>query len=130
MNPQTKLTATIIWFSILSGVFVMLQFFGDGIASLSTDFTVRSVPLLLVAMIPPVVTVIGRMEVIPKAKSDQGFIQRLVLCLALCEAPVILALIVFPKDFTMERTFAFISSVLALLVLFPPNMPYLKKMNS
>jgi hypothetical protein len=130
MNPQTKLTATIIWFSILSGVFVMLQFLGDGIASLSTDFTVRSVPLFLLAMTPPVVAVIGRIEVIPKARNDQSFIQRLLICLALCEAPVILALIVFPKDFTMERTFAFISSVLALLVLFPPNMPYLKKMNS
>jgi len=130
MNSQTKLTATVIWFSILSGVFVMLQFLGDGIASLSTDFKVRSVPLLLVAMTPPVVAVIGRMEVIPKAKSDPSFIQRLVLSLALCEAPAILALIIFPNEFTMERTFALTSSVLALLVLFPLNMPYPKKADS
>ena len=122
MTPQTKTTATIIWFAIFSGLFIILQFAGGGFERLSGEIGVKSAPLMLVGLMPLVVGVIGRMMVIPKAKSDEAFMSRLVLCLALCEAPAIMGIFAFPKDYTLETTVAFIGSVLGMLPLFPATI--------
>ena len=122
MKQQTKLTATIIWLASLSGLFMILNFAAGGFGTLSGEMNVQSAPLMLVGIVPLAVGVFGRMVVMPKAKTDEAFMGLLVFCLALCEMPAILAMFVFPKELVTERTFAFIGSVLGILVLFPLNI--------
>jgi hypothetical protein len=122
MNPQTKLIATIIWFAILGGQFIILHFAAGGIGILSGEMEVRSVPLFLVGFVPLIVGVIGRMLVIPGAQNDEDFFRRLVICLVLCETPAFMGMFVFSRELVTEITFAFVGSVLGLLVLFPLNI--------
>ncbi len=122
MDKPTKLTTTVIWFAILSGLFIILHFAAGGVGTLSGEIDVQSMPLMLVGVIPLIVGVIGRMVVIPKAKTNEAFTSLMVLSLAMCEAPAILGMLAFPKEFVTERTFAFVGSVIGVLVLFPMSI--------
>lgn len=124
MQSQVKVTATIIWFAILSGLFIILHIAGGGLGTLSAEMNLRSIPLFIVGFIPLFVGVGGRMLVIPKAQNDQAFTTMLVICLALCEFPAMLGMFVYHPDLEIEKSFAFVGSVLGVIVLFPLNIAY------
>ena len=119
MKPQIKLVATAIWFSILFGVLVIQFVLGGGFTAFGAEMEIRSIPLMLVGLFPLVVAVVGRILVIPAAHSDQAFMVRLIICLALCEAPFFIGLFVMAPDYAAEKAFALFGSVLGLLILFP-----------
>lgn len=119
MKPQIKLVATAIWFSILFGVLVIQFVLGGGFSAFSGEMEIKSIPLMLVGLFPLVIGVLGRMVVIPGARNDTDFITRLIICLALCEAPFFIGLFVMAPDYAAEKAFALFGSVLGLLILFP-----------
>lgn len=121
--PPQKLVPLIIWFAILMGLFIILEFAGGGIASLDAEFKVRSFPLLLVGLIPLVVGSVSRAVVIPKAKTYEQFIQMLVISLALCEGPAIISMFVFSSEFAAEKAFTFICAIIGIAILCPHFLP-------
>lgn len=122
MQSQSKMTAIIIWFSILTGLFIILEFAAGGMASLSGDFNIQSTGLMLVGLIPPFMSVIGRFLVLTKATTIESFLPMLVICLALCEGPAIIGMFIFPEEFITERAFAFFGGVLGVILLCPVGM--------
>ena len=117
MSPN-QLTATIIWFAIFSGLFVILFFVGGGISALQGEFQIRSFPLMLLGIVPLIVGMAGRV-ILPTKESDQQFQTALIILLAICEAPALVGLLVYPDAYVTERGFAFVGAVLGVLVLCP-----------
>lgn len=108
------------------GVFVIQQFVGGGFGMLTDELKLNSFPFLLVGLIPLVVGVIGRMVVIPAARTEQDFMTRLIICLACCEMPVFIGIFVLAPELTTEKAFAFIGSTLGMLLLFPMTITHQK----
>lgn len=116
---QFKATVTIIWLAIIIGLCFMLQFLGGGFSSLLGELHIRSYPLLLVGIIPLAIGMVGKMILLPQAKSDQTFQTILIVSLALCETPAMMSFFVFPPEMTTEKSFAFLGSVIGSALLCP-----------
>lgn len=116
-HPQ--ITFLVIWFGIFSGLFVILQILGDGLSSLTGDFQIRSFPLMLVGFVPIAIGMTSRMLVLPQTRSDPQFVGVLIISLAVCEFFLFASIFLFPSEFTTEKAFSFIGTVLGVAVLCP-----------
>lgn len=121
--PPHKLVPLVIWFAILMGLFIILEFAGGGLATLNIEVQLSCPPLILLGFLPLVVAAIARAIIIPKAKTQEQFLQRFIIALALCEGVAIISMFVVSSEFAAEKAFTFISSVIAIVVLCPLFLP-------
>ena len=117
--PPSKHVALIIWFAILSGVFIIAEFAAGGFPAPAEDFEIVSYTAMLLGIVPLIVGVILRLAVLSRISSDETFLRVLVVGLALCEGPAILALFAMDAELATERAFAVIGSIAGIALLIP-----------
>ncbi|MGC4015565.1 MAG: hypothetical protein QM755_13755 [Luteolibacter sp.] len=116
--PAKAIVFWVIWFAILSGLFVIQLFVGGGIPEGPDQ---GQAPLVFIAAgsVAAFASLLVRFLILPSKKSLEQKLPLMIISLALAEAPGIAAAVVVPHGFAQTRLWMFLAAVGCVIISAP-----------
>ncbi|MEP4078575.1 hypothetical protein [Haloferula sp.] len=117
--PPTAMVFWIIWFSLFSGMFMILQFAGGGWPSGDNTEAYLSNPMFWIPIGMFAVSQVVRWFVLPMLKTPQAMLPPAIIGMAMAEGTMILALFLLPKGMVEGKQILIILGFLGVLSFAP-----------